>query len=138
MENLIVALLAREQYSVLVRYSASAMIVGVATLLRLSLAEELQHYPVLLFIPAVFLSALLFDRGSGFFATILSAVIAVYLFVDPYWSFEVDIREVVPISQGMGSRLVRFLAAQLQGDIRRVDQPAGCKTVVTLPSRQPV
>jgi hypothetical protein len=73
MENLRISLLPKEQYSILVRYFATLLIVAVATLLRLSLDDELQHYPMLLFIPAVFLSALLFDRGSGFFATVVSA-----------------------------------------------------------------
>jgi K+-sensing histidine kinase KdpD len=98
MESLITALLPKQKHSILSRYLMTAAIVGVAALLRLSLAEELQHYPVLLFIPAVFLSALLFDRGSGFFATVLSAIVAVYLFIEPYWSFDIDIREFVPIS----------------------------------------
>ncbi|CUT12620.1 sensory transduction regulatory protein [Bradyrhizobium sp.] len=98
MENLLVSLLPKEQYSVAVRYAATLLIVGVATLLRLSLSDELQHYPVLLFFPAVFLSALLFDRGSGFFATIVSAVVAAYLFIAPSESFEIDIREFVPLS----------------------------------------
>ena len=97
MENLIVALLPKEQHSVVVRYLATSMIVCIAALLRLSLAEQLQHSPVLLFIPAVFLSALLFDRGSGFFATILSALVAVF-FIEPRRSLETDIRELVPFS----------------------------------------
>lgn len=52
----------------------------------------------MLFIPAVFLSALLFDRGSGFFATGVSALVAVYLFIDPVGSFQIDIREFVPLT----------------------------------------
>ena len=74
MENLLISLLPKDQYPVLIRYVATLFIVGVAALLRLALADEMQHYPVLLFIPAVFLSALLFDRGSGIFATIVSAL----------------------------------------------------------------
>jgi len=97
MENLLISLLPRQQYSVAVRYSATLFIVAVATLLRLSLADELQHYPVLLFIPAVFLSSLLFDRGSGFFATVVSTLIAIYLFIGPANSFQIDIRDIVPL-----------------------------------------
>jgi K+-sensing histidine kinase KdpD len=87
MENVLISLLPKEQYPLLIRYVATLFIVGVAALLRSALADEMQHYPVLLFIPAVFLSALLFDRGSGFFATVVSAVLAVYLFIDPVGSF---------------------------------------------------
>src|SRR4051794_7366510 len=97
MENLLVTLLPKEQYSVAVRYATTLMIVAVATLLRLSLDDELHHYPVLLFIPAVFLSALLFDRGSGFLATGVSALIAAYLFMAPSGSFQIDAREFVPL-----------------------------------------
>ena len=92
MENLLISLLPKDQYPVLIRYVATLFIVGVAALLRLALADEMQHYPVLLFIPAVFLSALLFDRGSGFFATIVSALLALYLFIEP------DIRQAVPVA----------------------------------------
>ena len=98
MENLLITLLPKEQYPILIRYVATLFIVGVAALLRLALADEMQHYPVLLFIPAVFLSALLFDRGSGFFATVVSAVLAVYLFIEPEGSLLVDIRQAVPVS----------------------------------------
>ena len=38
-------------------------------------------------------------------------------------------------SQGMGSRLVRLLAAQMQGDLSRDPRHAGCRTVVRLPVR---
>ena len=79
------------------RYGATLIIVGIASLLRISLDQELQHYPVLLFIPAVFLASLLFDRGSGFFATIVSAAIAAYLFIAPVGSFDIDHREFVPL-----------------------------------------
>ncbi|MGJ4943323.1 sensor histidine kinase [Bradyrhizobium sp. HKCCYLS1011] len=116
MENRLIALLPRERYSVAVRYLGTLVIVGVATLLRLSLAEELQHYPVLLFIPAVFLSALLFDRGSGFFATIVSALIAIYLFIEPAGSFDLDIREFVPLSIFVG---VGFAISAVMEALRR-------------------
>jgi K+-sensing histidine kinase KdpD len=41
----------------------------------------MQQSPWLMFVPAVFLCALLFDKGSGFFATLLSAAIAAYFFM---------------------------------------------------------
>ncbi|MCT8002026.1 DUF4118 domain-containing protein [Sphingomonas sanguinis] len=85
-ENLLVRLLPRQRYGVALRYAASALIVLLTALLRHSLEGTLHNFPVLLFYPAVFLCALVFDRGSGFFATILSVLIAAYLFVEPRFS----------------------------------------------------
>ena len=62
----------------------------VAFLSRYVLATTMQGYPYLLFIPAVFASSLLFDRGSGFFATGLSALLAFYFFVPPARVFLAD------------------------------------------------
>jgi two-component sensor histidine kinase len=97
MENLILAIIPRTRFPVAIRYLATLAIIGVAFLLRLSLGQQLEHYPVLLFIPAVFLSALLFDKGSGFFATVVSAVVATYYFIPPAHSFAIEFRELVPI-----------------------------------------
>jgi two-component sensor histidine kinase len=60
-----------------VRYAATAVIVLVFGGLRAGL--PIQDSPFLLFVPAVFISSLLFGRGCGFFATALSALFAMYL-----------------------------------------------------------
>ncbi|EZP65342.1 Histidine kinase-, DNA gyrase B-, and HSP90-like ATPase family protein [Sphingomonas paucimobilis] len=87
MENMLVRLLPRRRYGVTLRYGATSAIIGLAAFLRYSLEEPLHEFPLLLFFPAVFLCALLFDRGSGFFATLLSAAFADYLFMQPRFSF---------------------------------------------------
>lgn len=97
MENLLLTILPRRPTSILVRYAVTGAIVGSAGLLRLALDEPLRGYPLLLFIPAVFLSALLFDRGSGFLATLLSAGIAAAYFVEPRVSVFVEPRHWFPI-----------------------------------------
>jgi K+-sensing histidine kinase KdpD len=97
MESLLLAILSRRQTSMLVRYGATAAIVGCAALVRLALGESLRGYPLLLFIPAVFLSALLFDRGSGFLAALLSAVVAAAYFIEPTASTFVEARHWFPI-----------------------------------------
>jgi two-component sensor histidine kinase len=97
MENLLLAILPRRQTSILVRYGITTAIVCCAGLLRLALDESLRGYPLLLFIPAVFLSALLFDRGSGFFATGLSATIAAGYFIEPRGSELMEARHWFPI-----------------------------------------
>ena len=83
MENLILALLPTRRFSVLLRYAATLGIVGVTYAVRLALDSPLHGYPLLLFIPAIFLCALLFDRGSGLVATAASALLAAYGFIDP-------------------------------------------------------
>lgn len=97
MENLLLAILPRRQTSILIRYGVTAAIVGCAGLLRLALDEPLRGYPLLLFIPAVFLSALLFNRGSGFVATLLSAALAAAFFIEPRGSVFVEARHWFPI-----------------------------------------
>lgn len=94
---MLVRLLPRRRYGVLLRYGATGIIVGIATLLRYSMDELLGGFPLLIFFPAVFLCALLFDRGSGFFATVLSALIAAYFFIEPYFSFRISFPSVVAV-----------------------------------------
>lgn len=96
MENLLLTLLPKQQKSVWVRYGATTAIVACAAILRLALDDALQGYPLLLFIPAVFLAALLFDKGSGFLATLLSAIIAALIFIQPE-SLANDLRHWFPL-----------------------------------------
>src|SRR5436190_4448379 len=70
-----------------VRWVGSALLVGLAFAFRYVAFEAEPVSPYLGFLPAVILSAVIFDRGSGFFATVLSAVVAVYFFVPPAYSF---------------------------------------------------
>jgi two-component sensor histidine kinase len=82
-ENMLLLLLPRRKFPMPVRYGTTAAIVGAAALLRGALNVPMQQSPLLMFVPAVFLCALLFDKGSGFFATLLSAAIAAYFFMGP-------------------------------------------------------
>jgi two-component sensor histidine kinase len=97
MEKLFAVLRPRRRYPLAIRYGLTTLIVGVTFLLRLALQEQLQTYPVLLFIPAIFLAAFLFDKGCGLFATILSALLAQYFFVPPLYSFAVDAEHILPL-----------------------------------------
>ncbi|MGG5824083.1 sensor histidine kinase, partial [Falsiroseomonas sp. HW251] len=45
--------------------------------------------PYLLFFPAIITSAVILDRGSGIFATLLSAALALYNFVEPIGTFQI-------------------------------------------------
>lgn len=70
------------------RYLLSVVVVGAFFALRLMLSA-LDGFPYLLFFPAIILCAVVLDRGTGFFATVLSALLAVYFFVPPIGSFAV-------------------------------------------------
>ncbi len=72
------------------RYLATAFIVLCCFGLRylLSGTGEGESLPLyLMFVPAVIVSSFAFDRGSGFFAVALSAVLGLYFFVEPHQSF---------------------------------------------------
>ncbi|BCI69862.1 histidine kinase-, DNA gyrase B-, and HSP90-like ATPase family protein [Sphingomonas sp. S17] len=88
-ENILLRMMSGRRHGVIARYAASALIVSLTALLRYSLEGALHNFPILLFYPAVFLCALVFDRGSGFFATILSAFLAAYLFIEPRFSLRI-------------------------------------------------
>ena len=83
MRNTVLVLWPKTQHPALVRYLATSVVLAIAVLVRVALADELGLYPLLLFIPAVFLSALLFGRALGLFATLVSAVLAVMYFMRP-------------------------------------------------------
>ena len=76
MEKLLAWLPERPQ-PLIVRYGTTAIIVAIcfAVLLLVQLQSGVDSF--FLMYPAVFLGALLFDRGSGFFAALLSTVLIV-------------------------------------------------------------
>lgn len=66
--------------SLVVRYGATAAMVLATFALRLIIRDAAGPYEFMLFVPAIVASALLFDRGSGFFALGLSTVLDATLF----------------------------------------------------------
>lgn len=98
MENLLLQLLPRRRFPIALRYAATTAFVGIALLLRLALEGPLRDYPLLLFIPAIFFAALLFDKGSGFYATVLSTLLAAFFFIDPRYSFRVPGSDLLPLA----------------------------------------
>lgn len=76
--------LAKSDFPIWVRYVLSVGLVGIAFFARVMADEYLRSYPLLLFVPAIFLSSVLFGRGCGIVATAASAVLAVtYLMSGP-------------------------------------------------------
>ena len=68
------------------RYGLTVFIVLVCFAIRHALGEA-YPYPYLIFLPGILFAAFVFDRGSGFLATLLSAALALYFFVEPRGSF---------------------------------------------------
>lgn len=98
MENLILALLPTRRFSVLLRYTATLAIIGITYAVRVGFENALHGYPLLLFIPAIFLCALLFDRGSGIVATAAAALLAAYGLIEPRNSLAIGWGATVPLA----------------------------------------
>jgi two-component system, sensor histidine kinase PdtaS len=72
------------------RYLATTIIVLACFGLRFLISgfDDYGHLPLfLMFVPAVIIASFLFDRGSGFVAVGLSAVLGLYFYVEPAGSF---------------------------------------------------
>jgi two-component sensor histidine kinase len=65
------------------RYSLTVLLVVVTLGIRVALREDMSGYPFLLFFPTIILSGIVFNRGNGVLATILSAMLAVYFLIPP-------------------------------------------------------
>ncbi len=70
-----------------VRYGATTLVVLACLGLRLWIFGSAPGLPFLLFFPAVILASLVFDRGTGIYAALLSAVLAVWFLFDPPGAF---------------------------------------------------
>jgi glucose-6-phosphate-specific signal transduction histidine kinase len=66
------------QHPIWARFLLTLALVALTHAVQLAFYQELQDYPLILYIPAIFLASAIFDRGSGFLATFASAVIATY------------------------------------------------------------
>jgi two-component sensor histidine kinase len=93
----ILSYLASHRYSLVTRYSVTAFITLVFTLLRVEMGERAGVYGFFVFIPAIFLASLLFDRGSGLLATALSTAALAYI-IEPADSFEVSQKHIIPLT----------------------------------------
>jgi two-component system, sensor histidine kinase PdtaS len=73
------------------RYALATVVVLLAFAARYLIIQSgaPRTYPFLLFFPAIILVAMLFDRGSGIYAVLLSAVIVDYFIIEPVGSFAV-------------------------------------------------
>ena len=78
------------------RYLGATLVILITLMLRLGLTEYLPAFPFLLFFAAIIINAVLFDRGSGFYTVVLSAILADYFFIEPIGSIDIeDYRAVI-------------------------------------------
>ncbi|MET4156380.1 hypothetical protein ABIC08_009316 [Bradyrhizobium sp. RT9b] len=71
------------KYPAWARYLLTLGLAGLAFVVNLLLDDRLRPYPLVLFIPAIFLASVIFDRGSGFLATGANAALAARYFMPP-------------------------------------------------------
>lgn len=84
----------------------------------LETADEPGHLPIyLLFVPAVVVASFLFDRGSGFFAVAVSALLGVYFFIEPRSSFYIG--HTGEIIRLIAFVMIGFLVAALFEALRK-------------------
>lgn len=110
-----------------VRYGITAILVLLMFGLRLGMQERTGMYAFILYVPAVVASALLFDRGTGYFAVALSAgLISLNLpwtperaeaHVSALASFVIVASGLVFISEGLHRALERAEAASRERDL---------------------
>jgi K+-sensing histidine kinase KdpD len=71
-------------------WDGTALLVLGAYYLRAEVFTALQPLPLLFFLPAIMVSAMLFGRACGVLATLLSAALAAYFFLPPIHSFAIN------------------------------------------------
>lgn len=130
MERLLHFLPTRPQ-PLLLRWSVTAVLVAIFVVFRLGAGPAAGQYSFIFFIPPILLASILFDGGSGAFATLLSAL-AVGAMLD--WHddpvrhvgaltlFAVVALFVVVVGEGMRTALEREVAAQQEADLLLQEQ----------------
>lgn len=95
--------LASRSLPVALRYVITAVLVALTVWVQMTWGNEAaDRYPFLIFMPVIFVSGALLDRGNGFFATILSAIACAYYFLYPRHSLSV-------VNSGDQAALVLFV-----------------------------
>jgi K+-sensing histidine kinase KdpD len=126
MESLLLRLVAvTPRYPAGVRYILTLGLVGITFTAKLLLFDTLDSYPLLLFIPAVFLASVIFDRGSGVLATGASAVMAAAYFMPPPTSsafvplivFLVTGLLIAAVTEALRKTLDKLSEAKSYGDV---------------------
>lgn len=95
------------------RYLAATGLVALAAAIRWLLDPWMEGANYFLFVLTVALCSLLLERGSGIWASVLSALAVTYVFIPPQFSFAIDRAETVPLVLFLLSCALVTLAAEM-------------------------
>lgn len=93
----ILQLLPDKDFAVSVRIMGTLALLAVGILSREALSNLLDGYPFIMFIPTVFVTALLFGATFGVISTLLSVAAAAYFFIAPRFSFAIGWSAFAPV-----------------------------------------
>jgi two-component sensor histidine kinase len=96
LKNLFQRTLVPRELPLWARYSIITILVALAG--QAQLAADFGRYPFLLFFPVIFLSGVVFDRGTSLFATLLSAALAAYYFLPPHGLGVAEAKDLVALA----------------------------------------
>jgi K+-sensing histidine kinase KdpD len=128
MENLLLLLPNRPQ-SIVVRYGVTTLIVLVCFALQIGVELQSGMFTFFLLLPGIFLTAVLFDRGSGFYATILSTALCVVVLLPsdswllppqyllPFLLFVLVGLALATLGEAMRKALERAVAAERSAEV---------------------
>ena len=127
MENLLLLLPKRPQ-SIVVRYAVTTLIVLVCFGLQLGVELQSGMFTFFLLLPGIFLAAVLFDRGSGFYATILSTALCIAVlppsdgwlpapYLLPFVLFVLVGLALATLSEAMRKALEKAVAAERSAEV---------------------
>ena len=128
MENLLLLLPNRPQ-SIVVRYGVTTLIVLVCFALQIGVELQSGMFTFFLLLPGIFLAAVLFDRGSGFYATILSTALCVVVLLPsdswllppqyllPFLLFVLVGLALATLGEAMRKALERAVAAERSAEV---------------------
>lgn len=85
MENFLRRLSSSLPHAAWAQYGITLLLVGLTALVRYALDPLLFKYPFLVFLPTILVISLLFDRGAGYFAVVLSGLCSATFFMKPEW-----------------------------------------------------
>ena len=125
-EALVLRFIPERQLPAIVSHAGIVAIVAGVAAIRYALADALIGYPILLFVPAVFLCALLLNRGAGYLATIASALVG--------WGFFLEPGRSIPWAPVLIFHLVGFslsaIIEALRRTVRRLDEAERAKSLL--------
>lgn len=116
-----IELLPGQKLPALVRYGLTTLIIVTCGLMQLGLQAQSGFIGLFLFLPGVFLSGLLFDRGSGVLAALISFIISIILMgprydtaesLLPLTLFGATTVGVALVAEGLRSAMLKLVEAE--------------------------